>query len=567
MEHMKQILRQIDGKGYSSYQRLRGEYRFPDYTLIVDHVQKDPFATPTKIRLIVPLQKLNLKKDHYSQKRRKIYCEDLLARRIAHSLKKRRQTGMGSGKSGQIRIDVPGQEILERTAVQIHQTLSICLTVGLPARGRTILGREAETIFFQDLPEIVKEAVYSASKADFDQVVRLCDQQFAIRKWMKEHDYIAFIANGSILPRESGISDLPVSKEKAIPFKSPKELEVSISLPHRTEPIVGMGIKKGVTLIVGGGFHGKSTLLQAIEKGIYNHIEGDGREFVLTDETAVKIRSEDGRSVASVNIEPFIQNLPFEKDTLHFSTENASGSTSQAANIMESLEAGAKVLLMDEDTSATNFMIRDARMQALISKEHEPITPFVDKVRSLFTQHGVSTILVLGGSGDYLDVADVVIKMDHYLPFDVTKQAKEIAKRFSTQRIREGGETFGEFQSRIPLPQSLNCRKGKKEKAAAKGKYEILYGHESVSLQAVEQIVHPSQTAMIAEILHWIEKKGFLKKRMTVSELLLIVERKMNEEGLASFSNYPENPGELARPRALEIAAALNRMRSLTIHC
>jgi len=565
MEQLKQLLRQIDGKGYSSYQRLRGEYRFPDYKLMIDHVQKDPFASPTKIRIVIPLAKLKLEKEHYHLRMRKIYCEDLIARRIARLLKKRKRSRMGSGKSGQIRIDVPGQEILERTAVQIGDSLSICLTVGLPARGRTILGKEAENIFFRELPEIVKVAVCSASKADFDGVVRLCDQQSAVREWMKEHDYIAFIANGSILPRESGISDLPVPKEKAIPFKSPKELEVSFSIPHRSEPIVGMGIKKGVTLIAGGGFHGKSTLLQAIEKGVYNHVEGDGREFVMTDETAVKIRAEDGRSVASVNIEPFIQNLPFEKDTTRFTTENASGSTSQAASIMESLEAGAKVLLMDEDTSATNFMIRDARMQALIAKKQEPITPFVDKVRLLFEQYDVSTILVLGGSGDYFDVADVVIKMDHYLPYDVTRQAKEIAKRFSTRRVREGGETFGKLPNRIPLPQSLNCRKGKKEKAAAKGKFEILYGNETISLQAVEQIVHPSQTAMIAEILYWIEKNRLLEKRKTISELLHIVERKMNEEGLAAFSNYPENPGELARPRSMEIAASLNRLRTLAI--
>ena len=101
-----------------------------------------------------------------------------------------------------------------------------------------------------------------------------------------------------------------------------------------------MGIRKGITLIVGGGYHGKSTLLKALEAGVYNHIAGDGREFVITDDTAFKLRAEDGRSITGVDISPFIKNLPNKKDTVHFSTEDASGSTSQAANLMEALESG-----------------------------------------------------------------------------------------------------------------------------------------------------------------------------------------------------------------------------------
>ena len=200
-----------------------------------------------------------------------------------------------------------------------------------------------------------------------------------------------------------------------------------MTLPNNGE-ITGMGIRKGVTLIVGGGYHGKSTLLNALEYGIYNHIPDDGREFVVTNADAVKIRAEDGRSIQSLNIDPFISNLPFDQDTTEFSTANASGSTSQAANILEALEVGASTLLLDEDTLATNFMIRDIRMKTLIAKEKEPITPFVEHVRSLYEEKGISTVIVMGGSGDYFSLADVVIGMIEYSPHDLTSQAHQIVK-------------------------------------------------------------------------------------------------------------------------------------------
>ena len=168
-----------------------------------------------------------------------------------------------------------------------------------------------------------------------------------------------------------------------------------------------------------------------MELGIYSHIPGDGREYVATDPKAVKIRAEDGRFVEKVNISPFIKSLPLLRDTLRFSTDNASGSTSQAANIMEALEMGARVLLIDEDTSATNFMIRDRRMQELVQKAHEPITPFIDKVRQLYQDQRVSTILVMGGSGDYFEAADTVIWMNNYRPFAVTRESPGDRRKIS----------------------------------------------------------------------------------------------------------------------------------------
>jgi len=563
MINLAKKLEQIDGKGYKAYKQIQGSYKFPDFELLIDYVQGDPFASPSKIRILIARSKTAFLQKWTNSRQRKIRCEDMIVREVFQAISNLKNNVRGSGKSGLIMIDKPGQKVLERTAVQIGENdITVCLSIGLPAQGRTILGKEAKKIFFQLLPEILRHSVFSVKGKDIESAIQLCDQQMAIRSYMKERGIIAFIANNSILPRASGVSDQPL--KGAVPFQSPKEMEVSIPVPHRQEPLKGMAIYKGITLIVGGGYHGKSTLLKALEHGVYDHIEGDGREFVLTDRSACKIRAEDGRSIKKVDISAFINNLPFQKSTKSFSTENASGSTSQAANIMEMLEAGAKTLLIDEDTSATNFMIRDARMQALIHKEHEPITPFIDKVLQLKHDFDVSTILVMGGSGDYFSVADRVIKMDHYKPYDVTHEAKQIACQIKTGRKHEGGEKFGEWKLRIPESGSLNSRKGKKSKIACRLS-EIQYGLEKIDLSYVEQLVDESQTRMIGEILSYIERTNLFDRRLTVSQLLDFVENKINQDGLQSFSAHHGHQGELAYVRRFELAAALNRIRALKI--
>ncbi|MGG3162208.1 ABC-ATPase domain-containing protein [Geobacillus stearothermophilus] len=563
METLRQRLRSIDQKSYKAYKAIEGTHQFPTFTLTIDHVQGDPFAEPSKVRVIVPRAKTALAAEWMNTKPRRIRCEDVLARRVYHELRQWPLRARGSGKSGLVLIDAPEQKVLERTAVQAtDETVTVCLSVGLPANGRRILAKEAEAIFFEQIPSVIERAVYGLREEDIRAAVELADQQHAIRRYLREHGLVAFVANGAVLPRESGVSDKPLQRG-AVPFQSPPELEIAIPVPHRAEPIKGMGIRKGITLIVGGGYHGKSTLLQALEHGVYDHVAGDGREFVITDSGAVKIRAEDGRSVASVDISPLIGTLPYGKETKQFSTENASGSTSQAASMIEMIEAGASAFLIDEDTSATNLLIRDGRMQALVAKEAEPITPYIDKARQLFRDYGISTVLVVGGLGDYLDIADCVIKMEQYVPFDVTAEAKQIALQMPSGRKAEGGESFGCIHERIPLPGSLNSQKGKKEKAVARGRHVIQYGQTDLLLYALEQLVDDSQTRAIAAALLYMERKGWFDGKKTVRQLLDAIEEQWDRQGLGSVSFRKGHPGELARPRRFELAAALNRLRTL----
>lgn len=563
-EDLKRILERIDRRGYKAYKDVEGLYDFGPFRLSIDHAQGDPFASPSRARVMVPLRDSGFPSEFYSSKAREVAFRDFLTRAFHKAIGKHVKGRRGTGKSGLVAIDVGGQEILERTSVVLEDGwIEVRFFIGLPAQGRTVLGREAQEMLLGEIPKVVQESLFwgSVDKAALRRQVELAEDQEFLKERLEELGLVAFVAEGSILPRRSGVDDRPLEKG-VVPFEVPLELEVTVELPNRGI-VRGMGIPKGVTLIVGGGFHGKSTLLQALQKGVYKHIPGDGRELVITDPRAVKIRAEDGRYVSQVDISPFISNLPSGIDTRAFSTENASGSTSQAANIMEALEAGAKVLMMDEDTSATNFMIRDERMQALVAKEKEPITPFVDKVRKLYQELGVSTILVMGGSGDYFEVADTVIMMDNWRPRVVTQRAKEIARAYTSRRKDEGGEGFGPVTPRAPLPESFNPSRGRREvKVEAKGLKTILFGTTIIDLEALEQLVDQSQTRAIgAMILRYAQR--YADPRRSLRQGLEALMEEVENKGLDCL--LPYKVGNLALPRIFEVAGAINRMRTLKV--
>ena len=563
-EDLRRTLIRIDRKGYKAYKDIEGMYDFGAFSLSIDHVQGDPFASPSRVRVLVDATKTGIPSELYGNRIRRIALRDYLTRVFDKKVKVCVKGRRGMGSSGLIRIDRGGQEVLDRTSVMVGgRVFETRFEVGLPAAGRTILGRECMEIFFNEIPRIVEGSLFAKSLSipEMREHIHTVEDQEFLRAKLDELGVIAFVGDGAVLPRRSGVDDRPMT-ENAVPFRSPPELAVDVDLPN-SGIWKGMGIPRGVTIIVGGGFHGKSTLLRAIERSVYNHLPGDGREKVVTHGGAVKIRAEDGRSVEQVNIEPFISRLPMGKDTGAFSTENASGSTSQAANIVEALEMGATALLLDEDTSATNFMIRDQRMQTLVAKGKEPITPFVDKVRHVHRDLGVSTIVVMGGSGDYFDVADTVIMMDIYQPRCVTTQAKEIAQKQKSHRLNEGGSAFGTLTARKPLGSSFDPRRGRRDvKIDAKGMETILFGQTTIDLSCLEQLVDVSQTRAIGHLIHCYGK-AYLDRTATLREGLEKVLGDVVEKGLDLL--LPHKMGNLALPRIFEVAGAINRMRTLKI--
>jgi predicted ABC-class ATPase len=575
-DELRRILRRIDGRGYRAYRDIGGDFELGDAGLHVDRVQGDPFAAPSKLRVRIPMQHAALSRDLFESRLRRIALADLLARRVHREIEGLSGGRRGSGKSGLVSVDAGGQEVLERSAVVLTRDwVEVRLAVGLPAAGRRVLGREAEALLMDDVPGVAERGLcaHHLDAETLQRFVQCVENQEAIRECLPSLGLVAFVGDGSLLPRESGASDRPMRRSEAVAFESPTSLRVSLPLAHPIpgekgprHEIQGLGIRTGVTLIAGGGYHGKSTLLRALERGVHPHVPNDGREWVVSAPGLVKIRAEDGRRVERVDIGAFIGDLPGGRSTQAFTSDDASGSTSQAASIVEAVEAGATGLLLDEDTSATNFMVRDARMQALVAREHEPITPFLDRVREIYDVHGVSTVLVMGGCGDYFDVADTVILMRDYRPIDATSEARAIAKRHASGRRLETKAPLGPVTQRVPVAESFDASRGRRDvKIDAKALDLILYGREPIDLRGVEQLVDRSQTRAIGNAIH-LATQRFMDGKTTLCEVLDALDALLDAEGLDvldPFHHPGRHPGDLARPRRFEIAAAINRLRSL----
>lgn len=551
-QDLKEILRRIEGRPYPAYKDTRGTYAFGPFLLSIDHVQGDPFAAPSDVSVLV--KDPGFPSDILRTRQTRIAAEDRILRFFGQALHRQSRPGKGSGKSGKLSVTRPGQEILERTSCHLYEdgSVRVRFNIGFPANGRRILARELERILFVTLPTVVNESLIYKNytpkmKEELQETWQLAMDQTAIRDQLKALDLAAFVADGSILPRESGVSQKPM--QEAVAFAAPESLAVEVETPFRGR-IRGLGIRKGVTLIAGGGYHGKSTLLEALERGVYDHIAGDGRELVITDETAVKSRAEDGRSVQDVNISGFITNLPNGKDTVAFSTEDASGSTSQAAGLAEAIEAGTKTLLMDEDTSAANFMIRDNLMQEVVHGDQEPIIPFMDRVRELYEKDGISTILVAGSSGAFFSKADTVIQMDQYMPLDITEKAKNAAKAY-VFREKENLQPFDCRSVRVPH----RVKESERSKVRSRGMDTISVDRQDIDMRYVEQLVDPEQLAAIGQLLK-LANREIVDDSRTLTEVVDVLEDRMNAGALDETVR-----GHGARPRKQEILAAFNRQR------
>nr|WP_317378338.1 ABC-ATPase domain-containing protein [uncultured Faecalimonas sp.] len=564
-QDLRKLLDEINRKSYPAYKGTKGSYRFENYILQIDHVQGDPFASPSKVSISIDGRQAGFPKQLFDRKFKRIALQDYLTRVFYQKIERFHFKAKGSGKSGLLSVSRCGQEILERTACTVDPAsgnVLVHMEVGFPANGRTINSGELIKIFFEFLPECVQESFFypRADKKRIEQVIFLAEDQQMIREEIRKRRLSAFVANGSILPRESGISSRPM--KNGIPFRSPKELEVEMDLPHRGK-ITGMGIPCGITLIVGGGYHGKSTLLNALELGVYNHIAGDGREYVISDDTAVKLRAEDGRSIKKTDISMFINNLPNKKNTEAFYTEDASGSTSQAANVVEAVEAGSSLFLIDEDTSATNFMIRDELMQRVVAREKEPITPFIDRVRELYEKEGVSSIIVAGSSGSYFHIADTVIQMEQYEPAEITAFAKQEAAAFPLP-VSEGKREMKHPCEQRSAQKNKSFGDRGKVKIKAMGKDGIQINRETIELRYIEQIVDGEQTNTLGYLVKYAEQNLFDGKK-TIRQVVDAMEQKMERDGLASVAESSYLPVNFAMPRRQEIFACLNRYRGLRL--
>ena len=610
---LRKLLESIDRRSYPAYKDARGSYDFSDYVLTIDHVQGDPFASPSKLSIFIPHQKAGYPSDFFDTPWKQTALEDYLVRQFYQEIAKFNFKAKGSGKSGLIATSHPGPEVLSRTACECSaKGITFRFECGFPANGRTINSGELIKILFDFLPRYAKSVLYFKNRrpGEVQAVIDLAEDQQFIRGELVRLNLVSFVADQAILPRESGISSRPM--KGSVPFVSPPSMRVKLNLPHHGA-ITGMGLKRGITLIVGGGYHGKSTLLKALESGVYNHIAGDGREYVITDSTAMKLRAEDGRSIRNTDISLFINDLPNKKDTRCFTTEDASGSTSQAAAVIEGMEAGSRVFLIDEDTSATNFMVRDDLMQKIISRSKEPITPFIERARDLYEKAGISTVMVAGSSGAYFYIADTILQMDCYEPYDITDKTKAFCASYGAEPITcapgfsipqkgrklftgsngnaaavrsestgRDGSSYSRGDSSYGREEPSNGRgassygrgrggqrgHGPSDSGGRDGRIKVkVYGKDSlqvgrspVDLRFVEQLIDPEQTNALAQILRYCVEHQLLE-RYTVADAVGLVQKEMTKGGLSAISDSSYAAMGLCMPRVQEIFACINRYR------
>lgn len=576
-EELRQQLRSINRKSYPAYKGLKGLYHFGNYILSIDHVQGDPFASPSHVSIQISHRDAGFPVEYYKDTLTGTTLCDYLTRQFEKQVSQYSFRAKGSGKSGLLTVSHCGQEILSRTACEITEKgITARFFVGFPANGRTINATELEKILFDFLPVCIQKSFFysSLNAKELQNYIELAEDQEFIRQTLPAKNLCAFIADGSILPRESGISSRPM--KASVPFTSPDSLRISINLPHKGK-ITGMGIPKGITLIVGGGYHGKSTLLNALELGVYNHIPGDGREYVITDATAVKLRSEDGRFIKDVDISMFINDLPNKKDTRCFSTLDASGSTSQAAGIVESMEAGSHLFLLDEDTSATNFMVRDAFMQQVIQREKEPITPFLERAEDLYKKAEISTILVAGSSGAFFHIADTIIQMDNYVPKDITASVKKLCSQYPLPAVSVTDFQLPHSHRIMSRPAESskhlrhNSRGNHSDSGAAKperlktrisGTDGFSLGRQEIDLRYTEQLIDAEQTVALGLLLKYAVEH-LADGRRTLPEIVQFLWKNLSLHGLSFFTENQKISCGYATPRIQEIYACLNRYRGL----
>jgi len=555
-------LEKLEGRPYGLYRDLAGcSYDVPPGRLCFAHVQGDPFAAPSRLAVDVPRAAARLPAAALAGADARRACADFLQRALGRALSGLVR-GSGSGRSSVLEIAALGPQVLERSAVRVSPDgdVRVLLGVGLPAHGRRILGREAVELLVERLPGTLREVFERLDAAELERHVRSVEDQVALRQCLVAAGLVAFVADGSVLPRRAGNDSRALPG--ALPCAAPDSLACELEAPHAGR-LRGLGVPQGVTLIVGGGYHGKSTLLDALALGVYDHVPGDGRERVVARADSVSVRAEDGRAVCGVDLRPFIGELPYGRRTDCFHSADASGSTSQAAAIAEALEAGARVLLIDEDTAASNFMTRDARMRQLIPAALEPITPYVDRVRWLWEERRVSSVLVVGGAGDFLDTADTVIELAAYRLLDATQRAREVAAALPLPAAPERTPPpLLLLAPRIPEPSSLDPRRGRSVRVRGVRTHAIEFGREEIDVSALDQLVDPAQCRLIGDALLALAR-GVCDGRRSVAELLDALDACVASAGLEALAE--PGFGDRAGVRRFEIAAALNRLRGLRL--
>jgi predicted ABC-class ATPase len=564
-ERLRDKLYTLEGKPYAAYKALEGEYRFDRFVLFLDYVQADPSGPPSPMRVRVDHAEIRLGEDLWATRVKRIALEDYLARRWQEATRKVSRGGRSGGRPAGFVIEAGNQQVLERTACRIEEDfVEIRAGIVLPSEGRRAMPKDAQVLLLEDLAEIAGLALMADHPGRSLEVLQrhldVAEDAEALRAQLGPRSLVAFIADGAILPREPG-TDRP-QLSRVVTFQSPPELRVTLETPHRGA-VSGMGIPRGITLITGPAFSGKSSLLSALAACVYPHLPGDGREYCGTVSDGVYVMGEGGRRVEAVSLAPFITMLPGGEDVRRYRAEHAPELVSQVAAVTEALELGSPLLLIDEDSTAPPLLQRDALRAALMPGASEPVVPISDLARRLFAEHGVSTILVSGTASEYA-AADTIIGMDRFRVLDITQGAKQAAAGAPVSTVAPEGP-FGGIGQRVPAAESVGQFRGRRVRSEVRGDRAIVIGREQVDMHGVTQLVESGQARAIGDAIVFAGERGYVDGSRSLREIVSLIDAELSERGLEVLSPFSGHPGDYARPRRHEIAAAFNRLRTLRI--
>lgn len=562
-ERLRDKLVLMNGKGVQVYRDLAGAYRFDRFELYLDAIQPDPVAPTCRARVRVDQAEAQIPPAMWGSPAGRVATQDFLMHAIRDAVGRHVRTRW-AGRSAPLSVPAGGPEILARSGCTVaEESIQVHLTIGLPAEGRKVLAKPARTLLFDELPSVVQAGLVwtNLDAAAGSRHLEALEDYLALQGTLDALGLVAFVAEGSVLPREAGPAGRPLRGGRPLEVRAPDELAVTVTLPHRGT-VRGLGIPRGVTVVAGGAFSGKTTLLAALASGVYPHVPGDGREMVAAVPDAVTVRSEPGRRIERVDVSAFIRELPHRPDVTALSSEHATGTVAMAAGVAEALEIGTRLLLFDEDESTVAFLTRDAAMRDLLGAERDALVPLVGNVRALWEIHGVSSVIATGSLGEFLDVADTVIVMDGYQPLAATERARGLRSGAAGRRVPEAG-AFRLPAPRCPLPRGFGGLRGRGQHTELRGYGALSIGRDTVTLAPLGQLVDAGQGRAAGDAILYALAKNYVDGNASIAEILDRIFADIEASGLRVLAPEEGYTGDYALPRRHEVAAVLNRMRSL----
>ena len=559
------LLAEIDGKPFAEYERLLGDFDFARYVIKCSKIEITRDAENPVFNIRVPQSIAELPGHLYDSPVRRTALEDYLVRNLCAVTERIARFNESGWARRNILIAEPGQKILPRTAVivtkeYIDARIRIALPYKVYATGERLVDAEmARKVFFEDLPEVVSSSIFCCN-LDLDEAeefVNGMEDADRVRQTLSTLGLVSFVGEGSLLAREPN-SDLP-DYERIAPFEVSESAQTEIEVPNSGK-IIGLGIPVGLTVVLGDAANGRKDFMSAIAAGVFNHIPGDGREAVVTVSDAVQIEVDRGRSVQEVNITPFLSEAE-DGNPASYSTRSADSFISQAAGTIEALEVGARVLIFDENTSASAFLTTDARVAALLGST--PRASLAQRARQIVDELGIS--LVIGGENlvaEYIPLADTVLKVEDFQVTNITEEAKALNLALPPEAAAVNlGPMLG--RSRWIMPSSIDAAVGNKDVVIeAVDLKAIQFGRSVIELDSVPQIADESQTLTLGLLLYYA-KLRYMQEGYPLREMLDMIDRDLSSEGLGTISR--DLRGDLARPRRYELAAALNRLPTFRV--